>query len=143
MKQRLIITGVAALVLGTAIGLAACGSSNKTSTATTTGASTNSMANTPAAHNDADVTFTQGMIPHHQQAVAMAKLAATRASDSRVKELATVIQSGQDPEIKQLQGFLSSFGVMMSTDNSMAGMDHGTSAVWTTWVPTAWPPMQT
>ena len=128
MKQKLIITGVTALVLGAGIGLAACGSSNKTSTASTTGASTTTMANKPAAHNDADVTFTQGMIPHHQQAVTMAKLATTRASDPRVKDLASRIQGAQDPEIKQLQGFLTSFGVMASTDTTMAGMDHGTTA---------------
>jgi uncharacterized protein (DUF305 family) len=42
-----------------------------------------------AAFNDADVTFAQGMIPHHQQAIEMAQMAESRAEDSRVLDLAS------------------------------------------------------
>ena len=34
-------------------------------------------------HNDADVEFAQGMIPHHEQAVMMAELAARRGRPIR------------------------------------------------------------
>lgn len=63
-----------------------------------------------ASLNDADVTFAQNMIPHHQQAVAMADLAATRATDPQIKQLATQIKAAQDPEIRTLTGWLTLWG---------------------------------
>ena len=62
-----------------------------------------------AAHNAADITFAQQMIPHHQQAVAMAQLAADRATNGEVKQLAARIQGAQDPEITQMQAFLTAW----------------------------------
>ena len=59
-------------------------------------------ASVSAAHNAADVTFARQMIPHHQQAVAMAQLAADRAANGAVKQLAAAIQSapvGHDPGV--------------------------------------------
>ncbi|GGT24085.1 lipoprotein [Streptomyces kurssanovii] len=61
-------------------------------------------------HNAADVAFAQGMIPHHRQAVEMADLAATRAGSADVKALAAEIKKAQDPEIKTLSGWLTSWG---------------------------------
>ncbi|SEH03494.1 Uncharacterized conserved protein, DUF305 family [Nonomuraea solani] len=63
-----------------------------------------------ATFNDADVMFAQMMIPHHEQAVEMADLAATRASDPEVKELATKIKAAQDPEIQTMKGWLTGWG---------------------------------
>jgi uncharacterized protein (DUF305 family) len=60
--------------------------------------------------NDADVEFAQGMIPHHQQAVEMAELAATRAASPKVKELAGTIAAAQAPEITQMTGLLTTWG---------------------------------
>ncbi|OAH12794.1 DUF305 domain-containing protein [Streptomyces jeddahensis] len=73
--------------------------------------------------NDADVTFAQMMIPHHEQALEMAKLADGRASDSEIKELAAQIEKAQDPEIKTMQGWLKSWGKPTEME-SMPGMDH-------------------
>ncbi|WP_327318681.1 DUF305 domain-containing protein [Streptomyces sp. NBC_01235] len=73
---------------------------------------------------DADVSFAQMMIPHHEQALEMAKLAAERASDSEVKDIATKIEKAQDPEIKTMTGWLKSWNKPTATD-SMPGMDHG------------------
>jgi uncharacterized protein (DUF305 family) len=79
-----------------------------------------------AEHNDQDIAFAQGMIPHHQQAVDMAKLATERAADPKVKDLATRIQGAQDPEIQQLSGMLEKWGAPTEpTGSSMPGMDHG------------------
>ena len=61
-------------------------------------------------HNEADVAFSEMMIPHHQQAVEMAKLAETRAENQNVKDLATAIEAAQDPEIQTMQGWLKSWG---------------------------------
>lgn len=74
------------------------------------------------AHNAADVAFAKGMIPHHRQAVEMAGLAATRASSSQVKELATKIEQAQDPEIETMSGWLAAWDEQVPEE--MPGMDH-------------------
>ncbi|MFI8348400.1 DUF305 domain-containing protein [Streptomyces sp. NPDC085596] len=72
------------------------------------------------AHNAQDVTFAQGMIPHHQQALEMARLAPGRAASAEVKALAGRIEKAQDPEIRTMTGWLKSWG----EEAPMAGMDH-------------------
>ena len=76
-------------------------------------------------HNEADITFAQQMIPHHQQAVDMAKMAAEKATDQKVKDLASRIEGAQDPEIQQLTGMLQKWGAP-TEPSDMPGMDHGT-----------------
>lgn len=63
-----------------------------------------------AEFNDADVTFAQNMIPHHEQAVEMAQLAATRAANPEIKALAGQIEQAQEPEITTLRGWLKAWG---------------------------------
>jgi uncharacterized protein (DUF305 family) len=84
--------------------------------------STSTSAGEDAAFNDADVTFTQGMIPHHEQAIEMAQMAEERAEDPRVLDLAGRIEAAQQPEIETLTGWLQEWGV---EDSGMGGMDHG------------------
>ncbi|HEY9558903.1 MAG TPA: DUF305 domain-containing protein [Acidimicrobiales bacterium] len=76
-----------------------------------------------AEFNDADVAFAQQMIPHHQQAVEMAQLAADRAERQEVKDLAARVEAAQAPEIATLEGWLGEWG----EDLPMEGMDmdHG------------------
>ncbi|MFJ8586480.1 DUF305 domain-containing protein [Streptomyces sp. NPDC093595] len=82
------------------------------------------------AHNAADVSFAEGMIPHHRQAVEMAALAETRAASAEVKKLAEEIRKAQDPEIRTLSGWLTSWGEEVPAEDgseehaghSMAGM---------------------
>ena len=54
-----------------------------------------------AAFNDADVTFVQGMIPHHRGALAMAQLADGRAEDPRVLDLAGRIEAAHGADLVQ------------------------------------------
>ena len=75
--------------------------------------------------NDADVTFAQSMIPHHEQAVQMAKMAKVHASTLEVKNLADKIEAAQGPEIATMKGWLKDWGEDESSDDSMGGMDHG------------------
>lgn len=82
-----------------------------------------SGASAEAEHNDADVTFVQGMIPHHEQAIEMAQLAARNAEDERVIELAEGIEAAQAPEIEQMRGWLEAWGE--SEDGGMDDMGHG------------------
>lgn len=108
----LVATATAALVL------TACGGDDTASGGHTGhGASPATAAD---AHNAQDVSFAQGMIPHHQQAVEMARLAADRASSARVKDLAARIEKAQGPEITTMTGWLTSWGEQVP----MAGMDH-------------------
>ena len=61
-------------------------------------------------YNSADVTFAQGMIPHHRQAVEMAALVTDRSASPEVKKLATAIEKAQNPEIRTMSGWLESWG---------------------------------
>jgi uncharacterized protein (DUF305 family) len=112
--------GVAALLL------AGCGgtSTPATDTATPATAASSGPTTVSAAHNAADITFAQQMIPHHQQAVAMAQLAADRAANDEVKQLATRIQGAQDPEITQMQSFLTAWGATAAAPTGDMGGMH-------------------
>ena len=73
-------------------------------------------------HADADVTFATMMIPHHAQGIEVAKLAATHASSSRIKQLATQISAEQVPEISQMQSLLAEWGEPPASTTGMPGM---------------------
>lgn len=108
--KRLVLLFLALLA---GFGLAACGSSAPT-------------AGNPAPgdHNAADATFAQMMIPHHKQAVEMSGYAATRAGNAEVKQLAEQIRGAQDPEIKQMTGWLTSWKEPVDMPG-MSGKDMG------------------
>ncbi|EME61628.1 DUF305 domain-containing protein [Amycolatopsis decaplanina] len=78
-----------------------------------------------AGHNQADVAFAQGMIPHHEQALEMAKLVDGRTRNAKVVDLAARIQKAQDPEIRQLTGLLEGWGVAQSGEHSGHGSASG------------------
>jgi uncharacterized protein (DUF305 family) len=120
-----------------ALALAGCGSSNGTSTAgaatsagpasstTLTTASrrseTTAASTADVAFNDADVTFAQNMIPHHEQAITMADLALdpTSGAGPEVSALAGRIKAAQGPEVEMMSGWLDSWG-----QPAGAGMGH-------------------
>ncbi|WP_030340007.1 DUF305 domain-containing protein [Streptomyces sp. NRRL S-1022] len=104
-----------------ALVLAACGGDSDSGGGAHGGHGTSAAPSASAtSHNAQDVAFAQGMIPHHRQALEMAKLAAGRAASARVKDLASRIEKAQDPEIRTMTGWLTSWG----EDVPMAGMDH-------------------
>lgn len=106
----------------TTVTIAGCGTSAP-STASSPGAGAPfASSSATAQHNDADVAFVQGMIPHHTQAVAMSQLVPGRASSTKVAELATQIAQAQGPEIAQMQGFLESWSVAAAPTDTMGGM---------------------
>lgn len=74
--------------------------------------------------NQADVTFVRGMIPHHRQAIQMARLAQGPAADPNVKQLAQQIEAAQGPEIQTMQDWLRGWNKPLKPH--MGGsMDHG------------------
>jgi uncharacterized protein (DUF305 family) len=52
-----------------------------------------------------DQMFAQMMIPHHEQAIEMSKLALAISKDSEVLQLAEQIESAQGPEIEQMKSW--------------------------------------
>ncbi|MET7427287.1 DUF305 domain-containing protein, partial [Dactylosporangium sp. NPDC005555] len=60
--------------------------------------------------NNADAMFVRMMIPHHEQAVEMAALAETKATDPDIKQLAAKISTGQEAEIATMKGWLVAWG---------------------------------
>jgi uncharacterized protein (DUF305 family) len=74
-------------------------------------------------YDDADVLFATEMIPHHEQAVAMAKLAPGHGASRPVQEVASQIAAEQIPEIAQLSGMLAEWDQPAApTAAPMAGM---------------------
>lgn len=127
------------LMLGTAVVLLVAGliggyfigtSASDDSTSSAGSITVSSLASKASAteHNDADVSFTQDMVPHHTQATEMAKLAETRASSPQVKALAAKIAAAQQPEIDKMNTWLAEWGANTGSESSMAGMDHGSSS---------------
>ena len=60
--------------------------------------------------NDADVAFVKGMIPHHQGAVDMADVQLKYGKDKAMLQLAQQIKDAQNPEIQQMQHWLTKKG---------------------------------
>ncbi|NGX10212.1 DUF305 domain-containing protein [Mycobacteroides franklinii] len=75
----------------------------------TTTLDTNSAAAPVSDHNDADVTFAQQMIMHHQQAVEMSKLTEGRTVNPAVLDLAKNIETAQQPEIDTFTEWLKNW----------------------------------
>ncbi|MCX4781598.1 DUF305 domain-containing protein [Streptomyces sp. NBC_01264] len=114
---------LAATAAAAGLVLAACGSSDSTSTPGTTAATTTAPASTEAdRHNQADITFAQGMIPHHRQAIVMSDMVESHGASNEVKELAEKIKKAQKPEIDTMTGWLKAWGEKVPTG---IGMGHG------------------
>lgn len=109
---------LAAVALTAAVTLSACSTGGSGETTSSTAPS----ASAEAQFNDADVTFAQMMIPHHEQAVEMSDMILAKDGiDDQVANLATQIKDAQGPEITQLNEWLDAWG----EDSDMGGMDHG------------------
>ena len=141
VRRAALLAGAA---VGTAVLLSACGGNTGTNPAGALPSSTGSAA---ATFNDADVAFAQDMIPHHRQAVQMAAMAATHATDSAVKQLAAAIEEAQQPEIDTMNQWLTAWDAPIAgagtpssampgmpssamhgmPSSAMPGMSHGTT----------------
>jgi uncharacterized protein (DUF305 family) len=114
MWTRTLLTGAAAVAaLVIAAGCSNNSGGEQPSGQATTAASPTAQSTAPAGeqHNDADVTFAQHMIPHHQQAIEMSDMVLGKQGiDPRVTELANQIKAAQGPEIEKMQGWLTQWG---------------------------------
>ena len=117
---------VAGSMLAGALVLTACGSGSSSDDAGmpgNSGSTTSHGMGATGSHNNADVTFSTQMIPHHGQAVEMATMALTQASNGQVRDLATAIKGGQDPEMTMMSGWMTGWGQQVPSGSSMSDMD--------------------
>ncbi|MBU8813713.1 DUF305 domain-containing protein [Mycolicibacterium goodii] len=119
MQHKRFGFGFAALAASTLV-ISACSNATTDSQPSASGTSaaasvSPSAAGSDATHNDADVKFAQGMIPHHQQAIEMSDmLLGKQGVDPEVISLANDIKNAQGPEIEKMQGWLQEWGVSSS-----------------------------
>lgn len=122
MSRNKLIAGIAVVVLvGIGFASAGCGSDSES-----------------LSGKDLDGAFVTGMVPHHESAIEMAKVALKRAERPEITELATNIVASQGSEIKQMTAiherlFGEPVGAMdhgsMGMDYSMMGMDTDLGAL--------------
>jgi uncharacterized protein (DUF305 family) len=133
VRKTMLISGIA---LASALLLGACGTdSGSTSMPGMQSSAPAAGAGQQAGHNPDDVTFVQQMMPHHSQALDMAKLVSGHSTNPRIIDLASRVEKAQDPEIQQMQGWLSNWNASMPgmstgtmpgmSDGSMPGMSGG------------------
>ena len=107
--------------------LAACGSSHNMDWMNKSESETE-MVGSSADFNDEDVHFLQMMIPHHEQAIEMSDIALdpTIGASDVVKGLAAQIKGAQDPEITQMNKWLTDLGkTEMDSSMDMSGKMDG------------------
>ena len=68
------------------------------------------VAITDTSYSPDDVSFMQGMIPHHEQALVMAELVSERTNQAELGDIAGRIKASQKDEIEFMQGWLSDRG---------------------------------
>lgn len=125
MKRYL---SLSALSFAAVVALAGCGSqtgpaSDAPNPTQATGTAAQPGTEASAEHNEADVMFAQGMIPHHRQAVEMSDIIlGTDGVSAEVIDLATRIKEAQAPEMETMTGWLEAWGEPVETD-AMEGHD--------------------
>jgi uncharacterized protein (DUF305 family) len=74
-----------------------------------------------------DISFAQGMIPHHAQAVEMSDLALIHSASPQVRALAEQIKAAQGPEIDLMEQWLAGWGAPSGApvDPDATGTDDG------------------
>ncbi|GAA2758862.1 DUF305 domain-containing protein [Actinopolymorpha rutila] len=78
-------------------------------------------------HNAQDVEFTEEMVEHHQEVVAMSALAAKKATNAQVKSLAAKIKAAHAPKIAELSAWLKAWGEPVPTMGATPHMTRSPS----------------
>lgn len=73
---------------------------------------------TAPAHTGADVSFMQGMIGHHAQAIEMVELLKTRTQSDDMRKLAARIDASQTDEIKMMREWLLARGAKVPDEHA-------------------------
>jgi uncharacterized protein (DUF305 family) len=127
MKLILPPKALATVVAATAaLTLSACTVNNNAAPAASSSASgtmDEGMMGNETKLSAADIMFLQMMIPHHEQAIEMSKLAMTNTKNVEVLALAARIQAEQQPEIATMKKLLTDAGQPLMSDHIMG--DNG------------------
>lgn len=118
-RKVLVIVAIAAF------SLSACSNSSNsapTNSQSADGMMESAMPDTASSLSEADIMFLQMMIPHHEQAIEMSKLATTNTKNPEVLDLAARIEAAQQPEIDLMNKLLSDAGQSVMPGHSMG---HG------------------
>ncbi|HEY4527311.1 MAG TPA: DUF305 domain-containing protein [Candidatus Paceibacterota bacterium] len=99
MNRNTIIIGAALLIIGIGLGYVMWGNSS------TTPAGNHMMADGSMMGQDIDQHFIVQMIPHHDGAIAMAKIALERSKRPEMLSLARAIITAQEGEIADMRGW--------------------------------------
>jgi uncharacterized protein (DUF305 family) len=124
LGRRAALVGAA---LSAACALAACGGTGNGGSSVPANSHGGTSQRSTATFNNVDVMFVRMMILHHRQAVEMATLAETKATDPRVRQLAGQIRAAQVSEIATMKRWLSVWGqpTMMPSGHNMSSMPGG------------------
>jgi len=120
-KNSNIVIGIVALIVGIGIGYLASGGSFRDSGGYM-------MPGGFTASQNIDRHFIEEMIPHHEGAIEMAKLALLRSKRPEMQTLANGIIEAQEREINNMKGWYEAwFGTAVPAYSSgmMGGMGHG------------------
>lgn len=93
---------------------------------TASGHDMHDMSGTPMADADMTLMFIDGMIPHHESAIAMAEIALERAEHQEIRDIAQAIIDAQQAEIDQLRAYRDAWYPGAPTTSGMPGMEHMT-----------------
>src|SRR3989344_7040356 len=105
MNKNTVAIGAALLIIGIGLGYMGWGNSSTTPTGN------HMMGDGSMMEQDIDQHFIVQMIPHHEGAIAMAKIALERSKRSEVLDLANAIIKAQEAEIADMRGwYLSWYG---------------------------------
>ena len=128
MNARIIRRALVGAAIAGSLTLSACGNDDTPSmsgmgSSAPAAPSPTAAGSTSTEHNDADLMFVRGMIPHHQQAVEMSDMLLKKSGVSpETTALAKQIQAAQQPEIATMEGWLKTWGQPM---DDMEDMNHG------------------
>ena len=73
---------------------------------------------------EADVSFLQGMIVHHEQAILMSSMVGKRTNNPTIVDLADRIDASQEDEISFMEGWLEDRGENIPGENEHSMMNH-------------------
>lgn len=104
------------------LSLSACMSNNVSGP--TSSQSADGMMGNESSLSASEIMFLQMMIPHHEQAIEMSKLATANTNNSDVLDLAARIEAAQQPEIDLMKKLLADAG---QSDMPGHSMGHGMS----------------
>jgi uncharacterized protein (DUF305 family) len=76
-------------------------------------------------YTEADVRFSQHMIPHHRQTISLAELAADRTTSAYVRDLGRRLAAGEQADIDRMASWLRAWGRAVPEDHGPAHVMPG------------------